>query len=52
MFMAVIYNHFEAVAYFLEHDKYEAMFTTEAAAFDKAMEEGRLEDAKQPLLNL
>ena len=50
--MAVIYNHFEAVAYFLDHDKSEAMFTTEAAAFDKAMEEGRLEDAKQPLLNL
>ena len=46
------YNHFEARAYYLEHDKYKKMFADELAAYEKAVKEGRLEDAKQPLLNL
>ena len=50
--MEIKFNHFEAIAYFLEHSKYEQMFAAEAAAFDKAIKEGRPEDAKQPLLNL
>lgn len=40
MLREIKFNHFEAIAYFLEYSKYEQMFAAEAAAFDKAIKEG------------
>lgn len=50
--MTRVYNHFEAKTYYLDHEKSEYMFDVEAAIFKKLIAEGRLEEAKKPLLNL